>query len=216
MDSYALDFYVRHISSVYGSGYYSYADAFLKNLPIPETTPTQQQTLSSFAQTLTEKTARLRALEKDVASFPASVTMQRRAAGRVPDLDDLTRLVTADNLPQTVDAAKVGEQDTLHGETVLRIGNGELRAKPSLAKFVRRVLKLRGKMGAEELLALEVPLSAADQSVYLETLATWEKEIGGLRVEMAGLEADLNSAVYEAYGLDEDDRRVVEEFLERF
>ena len=210
------EFYVKHLSSSFGSGYYSYGDQFIKNLPIPETTPGQQQTIAAFAQTLTDKTARLRELEKDVETFPASVTSQRRADARVPDLDDLERLVSANNLAQTVDAGKVSEQSTLQGETVLSIGKGELRAKPALVRFVRRVLRLRGKMSTEDLLALEMPMNPADQTAYLETLAAWEKEAARLHTEIAGLEAELNSAVYEAYGLDADDRRVVEAFLERF
>ena len=75
------NFYLCQISSVYSGGYYSYGDQFIKNLPIPPATEDQQTAIAEFAQTLTDKTARLRKLEAAVAAFPDSVTAAAACGG---------------------------------------------------------------------------------------------------------------------------------------
>jgi hypothetical protein len=216
LNSKTLDFHLRHISSVYSSGFYSYADAFLKDLPIGSATNEQQQAIIAAARTLIEKTAVLREREKAVAAFPDSVTGARRQEGDVPDLEVLSRLGLFGNLPREVRADRLGSEHDLMGQVVLRIGNGRMTLKPALARLVEKVLELRGKMARDELLALNVPEREVEQRAYLETLATWQTEIACLQEEIAGLEAELNDTVYEVYGLDEEDRRVVEGFLDRF
>lgn len=216
LGSFVGDFFVKHIAAVYGSGFYSYGDQFIKDLPIPSTTAAQQQTIAGLAQSLTEKTAQLRQREKQVQAFPASVTQLRFEQGNPPDLEDLSRLIITSNLAKTLDSQKLSQQTTLTGETVLNLGRGELRGKTELMALVSRVLELRGKMSSEELLALEVPLHPHDQTDYLQTLTDWQNDIATLQQDIDGLEIDLNSTVYDAYQLTDTDRDVVEGFLERF
>ena len=209
-------FHIKHISAVFSGGFYSYGDQFIKDLPIPETTEAQKQTIAGLAQTLTEKTALLRQREKQVQTFPASVTQRRFDEGNIPDLDDLAHLISTNNLAKNLDSQKMSQQTDLTGETVLNIGRGELRGKASLMALVVRVLQLRGKMLSEDLLALEVPLHASEQKAYLDTLNTWQTEIAALQQDIDGLEQQLNAAVYDAYGLTAADREIVEGFLARF
>jgi hypothetical protein len=67
--------------------------------------------------------------------------------------------------------------------------------KPELAKFIRRVLELRGMVDTQEFLALEVPINSKDQTRYLEMLAAWESEVSVLSGEIEKLEAELNDVV---------------------
>ncbi len=208
------DFFIKHISSVFSGGFYSYGDQFIKTLPIPATTKEQQQTIASLTQSLTDKTARLRELEKSIAAFPDSVTKSLKS---LPDRDDLARLIVTNTLPKTLSGKKVSEEGMLDGQTVLKIGKAELLIKkPELAKFIKRVLELRGTVNTQEFLALEVPISSKDQTSYLETLASWEAETSILSGEIEKLEVELNDVVYEVYELNVADRRVIEEFLRRF
>lgn len=216
LNSRANDFYLKQLSSVYSNGYFSYADAFLKALPIPNANTKQQQTIASLAQPLTDKTARLRELEKNIAAFPESVTESLKGKS-LPDRDDLGRLIVTNTLPKTLSGKKVVEEGMLGGQTVLRMGKAELFIKKlELAKLVRRILELRGTVDTREFLALEVPTTSKDQTRYLETLAAWESEVSVLAGEIEKLEADLNDVVYEVYGLNAADREVIEEFLRRF
>lgn len=217
--SYLSDFYIKHVATIYGGGFYSYGDQFIKDLPIPETTETQREQIAGLAQALTEKTALLREREKQVQAFPASVTQLRfdhPEQSNPPDLEDLSRLVSTNKLAKNLDVQKLSEATTLTGETVLKIGRGELHGKAGIMALVRRVLELNGKMESETLLALEVPLEAHEQTTYLQTLASWQTEIVTLQNEIDALEKQLNTAVYDAYGLTAADREIVEGFLARF
>ena len=217
LNSRTLDFYLRHITQVYNSsGSSSYADAYLKWLPIVDVASDQQHCISDLAQSLTAKTAELRQLEGNIAAFPASVTEAWRAEGKVPDLDDLSRLVTWSNLARNISYDSVSEQTDLRGNTVLSAGRGSMTLEPALARLVLQVLELRGRMTREELLGLEVPTDASEQAAYLQTLAEWQASTESLKGEIEQQEAELNNVVYEAYELDEEAQRIIRAFLERF
>ncbi len=211
-----LDFYVKHMSSVFSGGFYSYGDQFIKDLPIPPATKEQQAHISSLAQSLTEKTAALHDYDKALATFPDSVTAARRAEGDVPDLESLARLGHLENLPQELRAGRLSSEGDLTGQVVLRAGNGRMTLKPTLARLVEKILNVRGKMRRDELAALSVPERDAEQRAYLERLAVWQDEMAALQGEIAGLEAALNEAVYEVYRLEDEEQKVIEGFLERF
>ncbi len=216
LNSRTLDFHLKQISSVYSNGYFSYADAFLKGLPIASANPETERNISALAHLLTDKTARLRALEKQVETFPASLTVERRGAGTVPELDEVARLAVAGGLPKMIDASDVREQSDLQGQTVLAVGRGEVRAAPMLARLLRRVLDVRGKVKREELLGLELPMGESDQQDYLEQLAGWEGEVEELKRAICQGELELNTLVYDLYDLGAEDREVLEGFLARF
>ena len=215
LNSKALDFQIKHLSSVYGSGYYSYADAYLKDLPIPDVTEDQQTAITELAQTLTETTARLRKLKAAVAAFPDSVTAARRTVGTVPDLEALERLGLLQGVPREVRADKMTSEHDLTGQVVLRVGNGRMTFTPTLAELVEAVLATRGKLSYEALAALNVPEREPEQHAYVATLRQWQAERIELSGEITRLEDELNGKVYEVYGL-EDERDVIEGFLERF
>jgi hypothetical protein len=134
----------------------------------------------------------------------------------VPDLETLARLGLFQNLPRELRADRLSSEDDLMGQVIFTIGNGRMTLKPDLARFVKRTLEVRGKLSREELTGLRVPERDAEQRAYLGRLAAWQEELAGLRREIAGLEVDLNEAVYEVYGLNGEDRKVIEGFLERF
>ncbi len=209
------NFYLCQISSVYSGGYYSYGDQFIKNLPIPPATEAQQSAIAGSARTLTETTARRRELAAAVAAFPDSVTAARREAGDVPDLEALERVGQFAGLPREVRADKMTSEHDLTGQVVMRVGNGRMTLGPDLAELVEAVLTARGKLSYEVLAALQVPDREAEQRSYTASLRAWQAEIVELANEIRQLEDELNSRVYEVYGL-EDDKEVIEGFLERF
>lgn len=216
LNSNVLDFYLRQISSVYSNGYYSYADAFLKELPIAPASDVQRNAIAEVAKVLTEKVSILREYEKVVVNFPNSVTDARRKAGTVPNLEALSRLGEFKNLPKELQANRVSSQNTLLGEVELTIGNGRATLKPELAKLVDSVLQVRGRIARDELLTLQLPERENEQQAYIKQLAAWRKNINQLQADIEALEKELNNAVYEVYGLDDEDKQVIEAYLARF
>jgi hypothetical protein len=65
-------------------------------------------------------------------------------------------------------------------------------------------------------LALSVPEREAEQRAYLEKLSVWQHGAACFRDEIEGLENDLNEVVYEVYGVEVEEREVIEGFLARF
>ena len=209
------EFHIKHLSSPFSGGFYSYGDQFIKDLPIPPTTEDQQTTIAGLAHTLTETTATLRRLEAAVRAFPDSVTAARRETGTVPDLEARERLGVLQGLPREVSAERVSSEHDLMGRVILRIGKGRMTLQPALAEFVFATLKVRGKLSYEALASLNVPERAGEQRAYVEALREWQEQIVRLQGEIVELEAELNGKVYEVYGL-EDEKEVIEGFLERF
>jgi len=150
-----------------------------------------------------------------VAAFPDSVTAARRRAGDVPDLEALERVGLLAGLPREVRADKVTSEHDLTGQVVLRVGNGRMTFTPALAELVEAVLRVQGKLSYEVLASLNVPEREQEQRAYVATLRDWQAEIVELSGEIVRVEDELNDKVYEVYGL-EDERNVIEGFLERF
>ncbi len=224
LNSYSLDFHLRQLSSTYAGGFYSYADAFLKDLPIPDASKKDQNRIAKLSQTLTTHTASARALEKDIAGFPESVNAQRRAAGNVPDLDSLENLLSGSGglTSELKWHSKTSLSQDLMGEWVLSIPRGksattELRAgSQTLLELTKAALLERGKIGRSDLLALRVPEKTAAQRQYLETLQNWKTTLETTRAQIRTLESQLNDIVYTVFNLTKADRKVIESFLERF
>lgn len=70
LNSSVADFYLKHISSVYSGGFWSYADAFLKWVPVPEATDEQKKRLAECVGKLTEKVNEYHEVKEALASFP--------------------------------------------------------------------------------------------------------------------------------------------------
>jgi hypothetical protein len=83
----------------------------------------------------------------------------------------------------------------------------------SSAKFLFDVLRRRKRIIKNDLLRMDVPSDADAEKIMKEYGRDLEK-IEDLKREIADLDKSIDEQVYELYGLDEGDRRVVKEFLE--
>ncbi len=217
------NFLVKLTSSVFGGGYYSFGDQFIKNLPIPKANPKQHNQIVALVHSLTTKAALARALAQDISGFPESVDRKKRSAGSIPDLESLGQLLTTQSLNNEIvwDKKATLNQDLL-GEWVLSIPRGksastEFRSlNKTLLEMVQVMLEQRKKISRTELLALRVPERQNAQRQYLELLQTWQTELGQTRQEIVTLEGELNDLVYSVFGLNSQDRKTIEAFLERF
>jgi len=82
----------------------------------------------------------------------------------------------------------------------------------SSAKFILEVLKRKERIVKNDLLSMQVPSEDEMRQIigeYEEDL----KRIAYLKQEIENLERRIDEFVYELYGLDEEDRKVIEDFL---
>lgn len=217
----AADFFIKLTGTVYSSGYYSYSDAHIRNLPIPSASPDTRKRLNELSQALTEKTGELRQTEEKLSRFPESVNKERREASKLPDLEQLAEVAQLHNLGQNLDGSKLVDMGEalmghLPGQTTLKLGNGNITLSKEHAELVKATFEERSKMTLVELSELRVPESKREVQGYLTSLAQWRERIAELSAEIETLESELNEVVYELYGLTEEERQVVENFLSRY
>ena len=180
----------------------------------------QRRQLADLAERLTAQTGELRALETKVAAFPDSASDERRAVGKLPDLEDLQNVAQIANVASKIEAKKVQDSGTSPlgqpGQVVLSVGNGSITLSAAHSALLLAVLEIRGSLKREELTGLRVPERPKDVNAYLARLTAWRKRIAVLQAELTELEAELNDAAYALYGLTTDEREVIEGFLARY
>ena len=216
LNSMSLDFFLKQISSVYAGGFFSYADAFIKWLPIPEANPEDQKRLSDLAKELTRLTRDLAELEDDLANFPASLTDKLARQGKAPPRDALRNLASGGGLAKVLKAENATLETDLQGQAVLRLGRGGLTMPETLARLVLEVLQERGSMGRDDLLAIDFPIEPQDQRAYLDQLTAWRARRLRLQKKIRELEEEVDKVVYVLFGLNSTEIKIVEKFLSRF
>jgi hypothetical protein len=220
LNSTTLDYYLKHISVVFSGKAYSYSDAFVKQLPIKLPTAgieqEQAQYIAQLARQLTEVTNVVEAGKRNRSLFPQP---QVRALPARYDLYPLSRLVQGRPQAQVFKRDEVSFQPTLDGKIAMRFGKSTLiLPHEPMAEIVRAWLKLQSQatLRAADLLALIVPHNKSACQQVLAALENLEKEIGALQAQIVDGEATLNSRVADYYGLSEEDRAIIVDFLARF
>lgn len=198
-----VDFFLHQISSVHSGGYYSYADAYIKWLPIPCVNEQQEDAIAALAVSqheAAERQARLRGL---VAGFPSTVTQELALAGSAPETEDLSRLALLTNLARNLAYSRHRRDVDLEGDAVITIGNGRIKCPQPVAEILMRYWQHHGQVTREELASLRVPIDTTVQGIYLSRLHDWRREIAEIEVAMARATCELDDLVFAAYGLDE-------------
>ena len=217
LNSSVADFYLKHISSVYSGGLWSYADAFLKWVPVPEATDEQKKRLAECVGKLTEKVNEYHEVKEALASFPQGYWEELKRSKKAPSRDVLQNLARWGNLPQKVSAKQAQIQTDLQAQTVLRLGKSELlfRHEPH-ARLALEILRERGVVLKEELLEWELPLDPRDVEAFLVHLTKLRNRCQTLEQEIQDLEKGLNKAVSDLFGLSPKEQEVIDKFLVRF
>jgi len=219
LNSSPLDFFLKHVSTVYSGHAYSYGDQFLKHLPIRLPQSQQEQAIAeqiaTLARELTTTKGRLRELERLQRDFPDPFLPELG----VVELYPLRQLVAGTLRAAEIRVENVTFQPQLDGQWIMRFGRTTLRfpseAHARLAETWLRV-QSRANVRADDLLAVRVPARAEDCRRLLDLLAAQEAEIQRLSDYLTDGEAEVNALVAELYGLDREAMEVAEEFLARF
>ena len=220
LNSTPLDFYLKHVSTVYEGHAYSYGDQFIKQLPIrlPQTKRGKEiaRRLSDLAKELTETKGNLRRLESERKAYPGP---QGATLGSAVELYPLRRLVSGEPRSQTVDPKDYTVSQMLDGRWGLRLGRVNLsfpsEAHLRLAETWLHI-QSQSKVSSSVLMELRLPTSEAGCHLVLDALGRTEAEIGRLGTYLKDGEKEIDMMVAKLYGLSRQHRRVIKEFLARF
>ena len=210
LNSHITNFYLWHVGVVHGSGYYKFEDRFLKQLPIRLPRTPEEQDLADEITKKVEQILDKVKLEQKIENFPDEYIQDYRSKGE--EFDSIN--ISFNSNHKTIEP--VVEKDVDGRGYNIVIGKKE---KPIFveskvkADYVSAALK--GKRAKkDEKKQILIPKSDAIVEEILKKLEEDKARIKSPSV--AELEEEINELVYELYGLNEEDVKVIEDFLRRF
>jgi hypothetical protein len=221
LSSKVTDFLIKQVSSVYGGRFYSYADQFLRDLPVcqslMEGTSRAAKKVSELAETTSDRTAaKLRLLYK-LTAFPDSFNSDLSKH----ELETVKRLCNkqpqSENLKISRDDVRV--EQALYGFEV-HYGNQtpfEFDVKEH-AECVAEALRNHKQQNIrrKDVLSWRLPVTAAGCKKLLGLLVGLQENLASLKSQVASTEENLNELVFEMYGVSKVEQKVIDDFLTRY
>jgi hypothetical protein len=221
LSSKVTDFLIKQVSSVYGGRFYSYADQFLKDLPICQplldSKSSQAKSVGKSAEKISDlSTAKLRLLHK-LAAFPESFVSDlskyeldtvKRLCGKQPQSENLKISQDAIRVEQALYAFEV------HYGSQTPFGFDDREHAECLAEALRNQSKQN--IQKKDVLSWRLPATVAGCKSLLELVGNTQAQLEKTRQQIGSQEADLNDLIFGMYTLSKDERKVVDDFLVRY
>jgi len=199
-----------------GRGSFRFREQFLKYLPIklPQT-PKEKQLAAQISQKvdfIVEQNKKLDELERKIKEFPSSYSSKFEKLVNVAEKCELskekynTKLLTLEPIKK---ARKELYKLTLTKEDHM------LFSSKAVAECVFEQLKRKSKVRRNEIYDLKVP-SEKDAAKIMEEFSKDKKRANEIEKEVEKLEREIDKLVYKLYGLDTENREVIEGFLKKF
>jgi len=221
LNSRVTDFLIKQISSVYGGRFYSYADQFVKELPLAEAILDARSAsslrLASLADELAAAVGEHAELLRKMGTFPESFD---RDLSRY-ELDTISHISTAHPTSAQVSMERdaISVEKTLYGYEV-RYGSPKVfqfehrEHAECLAAALR--LQHRKNIPLKQVLGWRLPLKPEGCKKLLDLLDNAREEARRLAAQIASGEDELDEIVYRLYDVSPAERKVIESFLERY
>jgi hypothetical protein len=210
LNSKALDFYLKHFTSLKMGGYYKYTTNYLSPLPIAwdddETTSRIRDAISEITQQLDLKSKSARFPEAYLGEYDGQLgrieyewqTRRYPVNASVEETDDGRFVVTAGNTDEITDPL---------------IDSGDRAGNELRAEYVCEAVNGRNMKSGEEI-SIQIPVAQDGVEELLERL---EEDVQTVAAkDINSLEEEIDEAVYELFGLSEDEQQVVEDYHEVF
>ncbi|MHB8410693.1 MAG: Eco57I restriction-modification methylase domain-containing protein [Candidatus Acidiferrales bacterium] len=221
LNSKTTDFLIKETSSVYGGRFYSYADQFLRDLPIAtellEKNNKVTKRLSRLTVSITNLAAKQVELKDKIDSFPTNFERELSEY----ELDTIGNVARE----KPASAQLSVELDSISVEKALY--NYEVRygaQRPfafehrEQAECLAEALRNRGRksLALRDVLSWRLPSKREGCQKLLELLGSTRRELSRTQSEAVSQEGELNDLVYSLYGVTAEERKVIESFLERY
>lgn len=211
LNSKALDFYFKHIAAIKAGGFYSYRTQYVEKLPC-----VTEDSTGLFG------TMRDRA-EEIVATIDLDSKTDRFPEAYLGDYDGELDYISYEwqTRRYPVNAEVQGDVD---GNFTVQAGRSDTVSDPAMysddrdarkrrAEYVHAAVDGRNVKSGEET-TIPIPRSDAGVEELLDRLDADREEVR--RTDIDELEADIDEAVYDLFDLTEEEREVVEDYLEVF
>jgi hypothetical protein len=211
LNSKALDFYFKHITTVKMGGFYEYRSQYVEKLPcITEDRAGVFDTMRDRAGEIIDNID----LDSKTDRFPEAYLGEYDG-----QLDYITYEWQTRRYPINADV-----QGDVDGEFTVQAGRSDTINHPAMysddrearrrrAEYVCTAVNGRNAKSGEE---MTIPIPQSDDGVeeLLDRLEADKREVE--QTDIDGLEAEIDEAVYDLFDLTDDEREVIEEYLEVF
>ena len=206
LNSKPLEFYFKHISPMFSGGYYRNNAKYLNQLPIKLPKNKKEQKIAKEITKKVDLILKQSKIHQKVENFPDPYFDELR--DQIEEWDEITYRVKASykSANPIIEGNKIvlGKKDSIED---IRI-NSKIKRE-----YVLESLKGR-KFSKDQEIKILLPRSDKDVETILKRYREDKKRLE--KILISELEDEINDLVYELYGLDEEGRKVIEEFLERF
>jgi F0F1-type ATP synthase delta subunit len=192
-------------------GYFRYKKQYLNQLPIHLPKNKAEQKLVDEISSHMKKILSLAKKEQRIENFPDPYFDEL-----LEEIDEWSEVKWTPK--RNYKEVKIEIKKDLAGESTLVFGKGDELSDPAIDSEVKMryvIEALKGKTikkGVE--VVVRLPRSDAIVNKILEEYEEDKRVL--LETPISKLEGEINERVYRLYGLDENDIKVIEEFLERF
>jgi hypothetical protein len=211
LNSLLIEFYFKQISTHVRGGYFRYKKQYLERLPIKLPPIKKEQKLADEITSLVEEILALAKVEQRIQNFPEPYFEEFK--------DEIEEYDIVKWIPKRSykELKPVLEPEITGGSRII-LGRDDFIQSTKIDSEVKEkyiIDSLRGgKARKDAEFRIRFPLSDA---MVKKILRRYEKDKERLKEKpIAELEEEMNERVYRLYGLDEEDKRVIEEFLEKF
>lgn len=205
LNSKPLDFYFKNIANIKAGGYYEYIAQYVEKVPC---VTKEQESLFPFLREKLNSIISTIDLKSKTDRFPSAYLGEFSGELEYIDYKWQTRRYPVNAEIQTrtdgTFAIKAGRSDSI---TDPRMDSEER------AQYVHAAVDGRNvKSGME----MSIPIPSRDKDVEAR-LAEWQNDRAKVEeIDIKDLEAEIDSAVYDLFDLSDDEREVLEEYLDVF
>ncbi|MCF2208108.1 N-6 DNA methylase [Halobacterium salinarum] len=210
LNSNALDFYLKHYTSLKMGGYYKYTTNYLETLPISWA---DEDLTSQIRNAISKITAALD-LDSKTDRFPEAYLGDYAGELDYVTYEWQTRRYPVDaDVQGDVDGnftVQAGRSDTI-SDAAMYSDDREMRKRR--AEYVHAAVDGRNVKSGEE---MTIPIPRSDDGV-VELLGRLEADREEVRqTDIDALEAEIDDAVYDLFDLTDEERAVIERYLDVF
>lgn len=215
LNSRVLEFYFKQIGAYLGKKGYRYFKGYLEQLPVnlPKTEEGKKlaEEIAEKVNLILNHHKELSKLENKTSEFPDSyITKELHPLLNVMGSQELSKESYSPSRLR-IEVFKDIEGKTIHKLALTKKDYIAFKAESS-AKFLFEVLKRKERIIKNDLLMMNVPSDVDAEETMKEYEGDLDK-MGGLKREIEVVDKGIDEHVYELYGVDEEDRKVIEEFL---
>lgn len=212
LNSDILDYYLKHISTVYAGKSYSYADAYIKQLPM--ITQSIDEDVKSKIKSKAKTLAQRERLKQRIRLFPKPHFSGLKEEGVIDEWDEVKHTTVGGYYP-----LNIRRQKDLKGNSEIKLGKDDWISSHKIDSEVKQEYVIKAidgkRFSKEEQIVIPIPRTdeAAEKALQMLEEDKEELETGKTKKE---LEEELNNSVHSIYGIEDQEKEVVDDFLDRF